>query len=177
MSVPLADRSFALDADVVICLRRLSLHDEIAKTGKWPVVVTDVVWGEVISTNPPGPDRGLMLMQSIAGAATELLADTPETDTLAAILARPGGADNGESSVVAYALHHPEVVPVLRDGGAFRLAAEELRGRPVLGLHGLLWALFQRGTLPGKLAREISMTYVRQNPVHHAPLWWSETAS
>ncbi|HEX4381576.1 MAG TPA: hypothetical protein VH083_01460 [Myxococcales bacterium] len=163
---------FALDADVIIALRQLSLHEEITKTARWPVVVTDIVWSEVTATKAPGFDRGSLLLRSWAGSATELLPDTVEADALAALLARPGGAGAGESSIVAYALHHSEVVPVLRDGVAFRLAAEELPGRKLLGLHGLLQALMELNILSSILARKISSTYTRQNPGHHAPLWW-----
>src|SRR2546427_12111859 len=107
---------YAPDADILASFQRMRFTDMLIKAGRLPVVVTDVVWEELT-----GPESGHRaneahaMLEAIAGQATPLLPDTHEVAAFDALHPYAATSDAGEASIIAYAIHHSEVIPVLRD--------------------------------------------------------------
>jgi hypothetical protein len=76
--------------------------------------------------------------------------------------------DEGEASVIAYAIHHQDSVAVLMDKLPLHEAVEELRGR-TLALHGFLDVLVGQHGLAKADADSISR---KQLGKKRPPLWW-----
>ncbi|WIG94190.1 hypothetical protein [Myxococcus sp. SDU36] len=163
---------YALDADIIIPVQKSGQMDAFKSVGRLPVLVTDVVWEEVIGGTDARQRENADLcevLQAIAGGPTELLPETPEALDFVRLDAPRYGP--GERSMIAYALHHPEVTLVLNDKLAIHRAIEELRGERVLSLHGWLRAMESHG-LQRKIAEAVSAAFCRSHQPHRPPLWW-----
>lgn len=79
--------------------------------------------------------------------------------------------DPGELSIIAYAFHHEDVIPVMLDRSGMHRAVEELRGR-ILSIHGFLGHLRSAHGLDAGAATTISQEYCKRNTPAVAPLWW-----
>lgn len=165
---------YAPDADILASLQRMRFADLLILAGRLPIVVTDVVWDEL--TSPESGHRATeaqTLLDAIAGQPTQLLPETPEVAAFDALHPVAAESDAGEASIIAYAICHPEVIPVLRDRHAVLRAIEELRGRVVLSMHGFLEAMLLGGHLGVGQIIEIGRAYRQNYPGHPKPLWWS----
>lgn len=147
-----------------------------------PVLVTDVVWKEG-GARKQGDANGeaaerTSLMTAWAGAATDAAPpESKEAETAEALLLQ-GDLDDGEISILAWAVHHPEVVPVFHDHQALFRAVEELPLRPVLSFHGFLGQLRNQFGLDRAVAERISQRYCKNLTWKHqrrpvAPEWWA----
>ena len=167
-------KTYVPDADVLAVFQRLRLGDRISRTAETSFIVTDVVWDEL--TGPAVPARyaepAVEMLNRLAGSATVLLPESPEAATFAALHPQAARQDAGEHSVVAYALHHAEATPVLRDKTALGRAIEELRGRAILSVHGFAAALFEAGCLSLPVVTEFGRAY-RSSSSQPAPTWWA----
>ena len=145
--------------------------------GPLPVVVTDSVWDELTVNAAANGARDASvreaqtLLETIAGAPTVLAPATLEATTLVRLQGEVATEHEGEHSIMAYAVHHEDVMPVLLDLRATRRAVEEVRGR-VLSLHGFLDVLRTSHRLPRKVANAISDWFCVRNRPATPPLWW-----
>jgi predicted nucleic acid-binding protein len=174
VSSPHGSIRYALDADVIIRLQKSEQMEALKAVGRLPVVVTDVVWDEVIGESEGRQsmrenEQLRELLHVIAGGPTEIHPQTPEALAFAQLDAPKFGA--GERSMIAYALSHPDVTVVLIDKLALHRAIEELRGERVLSLHGWLRAMEPYG-LGRRIAQAISSAFCKAYPQHRPPLWW-----
>lgn len=165
---------YALDSDFIIYSQQARQAPALTALGQLPVMLTDAVWDEVVTTpmesHPVARiEERREMLTAIAGGPTELLPETPEALDFARLAS--SGLGPGERSLIAYALHHPDVTVVLLDRLALHRAIEELRGERVLSLHGGLRALEPHG-LTRKIAQAISDSFCRSNKPHRPPLWW-----
>lgn len=164
---------YALDTDVVIALEMVDGGTGLDHRGPLPVVVTDVVWGELVAGNDPFA-RAQKYAHAIAGNVTQLLPDTPEAETFLVLQQPPKTEGPGEHSVIAYCSHHEDAIAVLQDKGALRRGIEEIRTR-VLSFHGFLDVLVSGGHLDWKEATAMASRYRRQYPHARLPVWWPAT--
>lgn len=134
---------YAVDSDVLGVIQRSGFAAEVRSLGRLPVVITDSVWDELtIGASDQGAREATVreaqeLLETIAGEPTVLQPETEETATLVKLQGEVATEHEGEHSILAFALHHPDVTPVLLDKRATLRAVEELRRR-VLSLHGFL---------------------------------------
>jgi len=169
---------YALDTDLLACIQRSGSSSAIGELGPLPVVITDSVWDELTlnaTANGAAPASVKVaenLLRAIAGGPTVLEAATPEAATLTRLHGEVGTEDIGEHSIMAYAVHHTDVTPVLIDRRATWRAVEEVRGR-VLSLHGFLDVLRTQHRLDRKVASAISKFFCDRNKPAVPPLWWS----
>jgi hypothetical protein len=164
---------FALDTDVIISLERADAGTRLDARGTLPVIVTDVVWGEL---GAPGDTlaRAQKYADALSGGATPLLPDTPEAETFLSLQHPPKTEGPGEHSVIAYCHHHLDVIAVLQDKGALRRGVEEIRTR-ILSFHGFLEALVSRGHLNWTEATAMSTRYRVSYSHARLPVWWPTT--
>ena len=142
---------YAPDADVLALFQRLRLEGRVIASARAPLLITDTVWDELTGqgVQEPWASKARRLLESLVTGPTVLLPATPEADTFAELHPDTSSEDAGEHSIIALAIHRPDVIPVLRDTKALVRAVEELKGRPVLSVHGFLSV---RGSLPGPCA-------------------------
>jgi hypothetical protein len=167
---------YAPDTDVLAEIQKAGAAPEVAKLGALPVVITEFVWDEFVE----GPRRNGArsqtvteaenLVRAMAGQPTELLPQTPEIASYVDLQTPQPTEGHGESSIIAYAMHHPETVPILLDRLALYRGVENLRGS-VLSLHGFLRVLEQYG-LPASISEAISRKYCSGRKPIVPPLWW-----
>lgn len=171
--VPERSRRLVLDADIVIAVESARMREEISATGPWPIVVTDVVWSELVDDCPRAHVDGMKkVLSALAVAPTELHTETAESHALGALLQVPTQKEGaGELSVIAYTLCHPEAIAVLKDRRAVVRAVEEMRER-ILSFHGMLDWLVREGCLPSSIAQRLSAQYLKVNNGTVRPLWW-----
>ncbi len=164
---------YALDTDVIISLERVDAGSWLDGRGPLPVVVTDVVWSELVA---PGDTlaRAQKYAGAIAGGVTPLLPDTPEAETFLALQQPPKTEGPGEHSVIAYCHHHADVIAVLQDKGALRRGVEEIRSR-ILSFHGFLEELVSKGHLNWKEATAMATRYRVSYSHARLPVWWPTT--
>jgi hypothetical protein len=98
-----------LDTDVFLAVESSRLRDELAATGPWPIIITDVVWSELVDNCPTSHVEGMKrLLEALAGAPAEMLTETPEAEALGSLQQAPLQKEGaGELSVIAHALCHP----------------------------------------------------------------------
>ena len=162
---------YAPDTDFFINVQRLGYVERVASCGRLPVVVTDIVWEEATTGKNPHANSELEgLLRAVAGSPRALLPQSPEAATFAALQAPPKTEDPGEHSIIALAIHEPELVPVLLDKKALHRAVEELR-RPLLSMHGFLDGLVTAGSLPRELGLDLAEAY-RKKCATPTPHWW-----
>jgi len=172
--------TFLLDSDILLRLQRSPQVDRLVEHGRLPVVVTDVVWDELTigrvdrRVSQRSAEEARRLLQALAGEPFEMLPDTPEPLTFELLQDRPTTTDRGEHSIIAYALHHDDAVPVLFDGRALRRAVEELRGRRVLSIHGFLGEMHGTVGLGHALVENLSRWLCQADASLRRPLWWTE---
>lgn len=165
---------YALDSDVLINFQNLGFAEDVAAVGKLPVVVTDVVWSEIVDDPDMYPEREAQarrMLTSITGGPIVLRPESAEAETFAKLQSPPPTEGAGEHSVIAYCLHHPDVVPVVVDRRALYRAVEEVRSK-VLSFQGLLGALVGTTAFPRDLANRIVSAYGKRFPHTRQPLWW-----
>lgn len=169
-----AEPRLVLDTDVFLAVESSGMRDDLAATGPWPIVVTDVVWSELVDHCPRAHVDGMKgLLGALAGAPSDLLTESPEARALGALQQVPTQKEGaGELSVIAYTLCHPETTAVLKDRRAVVRAVEEMRER-VLSFHGMLDWLVTQDHLPKDLAQRLSAQFLRANNGTVRPLWWS----
>ncbi len=158
---------FVLDTDVLISLEMTAGGLGLSERGKVPVVVTDVVWEELIAPGDPNA-RAQAFAQALAGVVTELQPGSAPAETLVALQQEPTTEGPGEHSVIAYCVHDREAIAVLQDKGAIRRGVEELRGRVM----GFLGELVERGILTWPEAHTAAAKYRRQYNHARVPVWW-----
>jgi hypothetical protein len=165
-----SEPTFVLDSDVLIPLFN-HVGPDLAGLGRLPVIVPELIWGEV-GSGRRGPNRA-EFMTAIAGGPTAWDVAAPEH---AAFLRLYAGVEaslgDGERAAIAYAFVHPPAVFVSGDMRALRRAVEHLRGR-TLSIFGLLDNLVSAGRVPKDVfdtfARRYAATELgKQHPV---PLW------
>jgi|GEM_PF-4708868 len=168
---------YALDADILALIQRAGFAKALTRLGRLPVVVTDTVWDELTvvaeSTGKVRPEtlaEMQELLVSIAGAATLLEPNTPESEAYAHLHPGSDAENAGEHSLIAYASQHADVTGVLFDRKALHRAVEELRGR-VLSIHGFLDVLRSQHGLSASDAQAISQKICAAKSVV-PPLWW-----
>lgn len=166
-----------LDADVFLAVESARLREELGKTGPWPIVITDVVWSELVDYCPTVHLAGMKeLLSKLAGSPTELLTQTPEALALGAMQQAAMQKEGmGELSVIAFTLHNADASAVLKDRRAVVRAVEEMRGR-VLSFHGMLDWLVRQEHLPLDLAQRLSAQYLKANNGTVRPLWWPQAS-
>ena len=169
---------FVVDADIFILIQRAHLEERIAGLGRLPIVVTAIVWDELVG--PAADQRRVValkkMLEAIAGEPTDFEPETEEALAFAQLQLPPPTEGVGEHSVIAHAITHPATVAVLNDKRAVHRAVEELAGR-VVSVHGFLAGLHRAEKLDVKLAREISDEYCRRYTPARPPLWWSSLYS
>lgn len=174
---------FVIDTDVLANVQRARHAGSLASLGKLPVVITDVVWDELTvkprlkNARSETVDEAENMLRCIAGCPTVLEPATPEAVALAALLGEVPDVDQGELSVIAYSLHHPNAVPVLMDKYSALRAIEELRGRLVFSLHGFLYHLMLEHGLAERKAADISSWFCASHKPARPPLWWACNAT
>ncbi len=167
----------APDADILGIIQRVRHLQTLTKCGLTTMVVTDVVWDEVtVNAAANGASAATVAemdnaLTVLAGARTVIAPMTPESKTFTLLATPPVREGPGELSVIAYALHHDDVWPVLHDRAAMLRAVEELRGR-VLSLHGFLGAFHKDFGLSKVDATAISQAYCSRYTPTRPPLWW-----
>ena len=165
------------DADVLVTIQRSGHVADIVALGELPVVVTDSVWDEVtIGAQQSGAHGSSVaemqaMLVSMAKAPTMIIPQSPAARTLATLQAAPPSEGPGELSVIAYAFHHLDAIPILIDRRALRRAVEEIR-RAVLSLHGFLDVLRTERGLPSAVADDISDWFCQRNTPVRRPAWW-----
>lgn len=164
---------YALDTDVIVRLQKAGQVAALKSVGRLPIVVTEYVWDELIDQAAALPQRVVderrELLSAMVDSPTELLPETPESLDFNRL--KESGLGPGERSIMAYALHHPDVKLVLLDRLALHRAIEEFQGQQVLSLHGALRALEPHG-VTRQMADAISASFCRENKPHRPPLWW-----
>jgi hypothetical protein len=165
---------YALDTDVIIALELVDAGTGLDQRGPLPVVVTDVVWGELVAPGDPLARARNYAGAILAGDVTQFLPDTPEAETFLALQQPPKTEGPGEHSVIAYCHHHPDAIGVLQDKGALRRGVEEIRKR-IISFHGFLEVLVSAGHLDWKEATAMATRYRRQYPHARLPVWWPVT--
>jgi hypothetical protein len=162
---------YAPDSDFFIHVQRLRFVDEFVKCGPLPVIVTDVVWEELVTTKFAHVNAEMQrLLGAVAGAPTSIEPMSSEASTFASLQQPPKTEGPGEHSIISLTMHNPDVVPVLIDKKALHRAIEELR-RPLLAMHGFLDALMKTGTIPKHLGTELASAY-RKAASASRPQWW-----
>lgn len=170
---------FAPDTDIFTYLIGSGRAEALAALGEQPTVVTDTVWGECETpTEGVGASEAaarVALATTWAGAKTVLKPATPEGATAATLMSQ-GDLEVGEVSILAWAYHHQDVVPVLHERHALFRAVEELPFRTILSFHGFLRVL-RDGGLSKADADAISKWYRdrltwKNSSRPSAPLWW-----
>lgn len=162
---------YAPDSDFFVHVQRLRFSDDLMRCGRLPVVVTDVVWEELVTTKSPHVNAEMQaLLDAVAGEPRALEPMSPEAGTFTKLQQPPKTEGPGEHSVIAVALHDPNVIPVLLDKKALHRAIEELR-RPLLAMHGFLDVLITSGVLPKALGRSLAAKY-RAATSASSPQWW-----
>ena len=168
-------RLFAVDTDVLSPIANAGENVALRALGRAPVILTDVVWQECSGGDGRLSAERLALATAWCGGPTVIQPGSPEAGTAATLLAQ-GDLEVGEISILSWAAHHADVVPVLYERHALLRALEEMPLRPVLSIHGFLAELVLLG-LPRSAAKTISRSYcagahwkkgVRPQP----PLWW-----
>lgn len=165
------------DADVLVTIQRSGHVADIIALGELPVVITDSVWDEVtVGAQQSGAHSSSVLemrqmLISMAKGPTMIVPQSAEAKALAVLQTAPPSEGPGELSVIAFAFHHPEAVPILIDRRALRRAVEELR-RTVLSLHGFLDVLRTEHGLLSTTADDISSWYCKKNTPVRRPVWW-----
>ncbi len=176
---------FAPDADVLASFQRARQEQALLAVGRLPVLVTDVVWDELVLGPVLKAPHGIgsreadhrrqqaetmkQLLKGIASAPTEIAAGSSTASILARLqMVRPEGP--GEDSVIALALSRPEVIPVLMDRPALARAIEEVPRR-VLSIHGFLRVLERDHGVPRATGDAVS-DYLQRARNFVAPLWW-----
>ena len=168
---------YAVDSDVLGTIQRSGYSAEFRALGRLPVVITDSVWDELTVNAAANGARDASvkeaqaLLEAIAGGPTVLEPETQEAATLVELQGEVAAEHEGEHSIMAYAVHNADVVPVLLDLRATRRAVEELRGR-VLSLHGFLDVLRTGHRLSPKIAHAVSEWFFVRNRPSTPPLWW-----
>lgn len=168
---------YAIDSDVVGMIQRSGFLAEVRALGRLPVIITDSVWDELtVNAGANGAWESSVkeaeaLLQAIAGAPTVLEPETAEAATLVKLQGKFAAEHEGEHSIMAYAFHNADVLPVLLDLRATRRAVEELKGR-VLSLHGFLDVLRTHHGLASEVAHSISEWFCARNRPWTQPLWW-----
>jgi hypothetical protein len=169
--------TLVVDSDILGILQRSGQLAAIQAFGALPWIITDEVWYEVTeraAANRASPATVAAMrsfLTAVAGAPTVIQPATPEARSLALLSTPPVKEDPGELSVIAYAMHHPDVTAVLHDRAAVFRGVEELHGR-VLSIHGLLHQLANAHGLPRTDATKISDDYCRRYQPTRPPLWW-----
>ena len=143
------------------------------------MLVTDTVWKECADLRSGGTaidaSERVALMSGWATKATILTPGGPESGTAAALLAQ-GDLEEGEVSILAWAIHHPDVIPVLHERQAILRAVEELPERNVLSFHGFLGLLRKQGlnaTVAGSISKWYCSKLTGKNGSRpKAPQWW-----
>ena len=161
---------YAPDSDILIALEKARELDAVTQLGPRPVVITEFVWDEVSRSGNPATSA---MLTALAGQPVELPPESPEAGTMVELQAPYADKGMGEASIIAYALHHPEVVPIFLDRLALFRAVEELNGRTVLSLHGFLRVLQSWGLDPAN-ANNASAVYCRSHVPINPPLWWKD---
>ncbi len=171
---------FAVDTDVLVWLVRSGQTVPLAALGRQPVLVTDTIWDEA-GTHKQGDAGGeaeaRQQVLTTWSVKTTLAPGSAEAET-AQVLLDQGDLEAGEVSILAWAIHHAEIVPVFHERQALLRAIEEMPGRPVLSFHGFLGLLVELG-LPARAAKTISERYCARltwknssRPV--VPQWWTD---
>ena len=165
---------YAPDSDVLALFQQLRMEECIIVGSRAPLVVTDVVWDELTGTRVPEhyAERTQKFLASLVTGPTEIMPASPEAISFSLLHPDLARADAGEDSIIAYALHHPEIVPVLRDKQALVRAVEELRGRAVLSVHGFLAVLFDAGCVSLPTLIEFGRSF-RKRYMQPEPTWWA----
>jgi hypothetical protein len=162
---------YAPDSDFFINLQRLGLARDLAECGRLPIVVTDVVWDELINGKNPYANAELdQVLKAVAGQPRVIEVESPEAESFAFIHQSPSTEHRGEHSIIAVAIHDQTVVPVLLDKKGLHRAVEELR-RLVLSMHGFLRILTALRSIPVELAMTIADAYRRKCSAPK-PHWW-----
>lgn len=167
---------YVLDSDVLIAFERAKQQAPLQALGKLPVIVTDSVWAELTSNAlAQGRPKAEVantekLLQRIAGAPTMIAPQSPQALSYQAIYDPHARMDQGESTVIAYALHDPDSVAVLMDKTPLHRAIEELKGR-TLSLHGFMDMLVRLHGLPKNAAKATSSDRCRRTN-QRPPTWW-----
>jgi hypothetical protein len=157
-------------------LQQARALDVLRALGELPVVVTDAVWDEmtIVALAKGKPlsvvEEATALLGAMASSRTTIEPGTPEGEYLARIHVTESAEDLGEHTVIAIALAHDDITPVLFDRKAVHRGVEELRGR-VLSVHGFLGVLREHHGLPRAAAAAISSWICKAKCVV-APLWW-----
>lgn len=168
--------SYVVDTDILVFIQQAGMASEFGRLGRLPVVITDTVWDEFVErpknsgANPSSVAEAGALALALAGAPTTLLAGTPEAEAFARLIKAPITEHEGELSVIAYAVTHPDHTAVLLDRKALHRGVEELRGR-VLSLHGFLDVILKHHALPRAAGDAVSATLLKRQGFR-APLWW-----
>lgn len=168
---------FVVDADVLATVQRARQVEAVVALGTLPVIVTDIVWGELTTdtlaagAKPETVAEMEGLLKTIAGKPHVLEPGSDVARTFAGLQAAPPSEGVGEHSVIAVAVHHPDHTAVLLDRRALYRGVEELKGR-VLSLHGFLDHLLSKHGLPRGIAKAISDSYCKRSPPARPPLWW-----
>lgn len=162
-----------IDTDVFLALESANLRVELGRTGPWPIVITDVVWSELVDDCPSAYVHGMKtLLQALAGQPTVMMTETREARALGEMAQQEHQTEGGgELSVIAFALSNPDATVVLKDKRAVVRAVEELRER-ILSFHGMLAWLVARQHLTQALANRLATTYLQRNQGLARPLWW-----
>jgi hypothetical protein len=162
---------YAPDSDFFINLQRLRLAPEFAECGRLPIVVTDVVWDELVTGKNGYANAELDgVLKAVAGEPRVIEVESPEAQSFASIHQSPSTENRGEHSIIAVAIHDRTVIPVLLDKKGLHRAVEELR-RLVLSMHGFLEVLMQSKTVPIALGMKIADAYRRKCSAP-TPHWW-----
>lgn len=163
-------KTYAPDSDVLIALEKADELESVSSLGTRPIVVTEFVWDEVAQ---PGNPATVALLTALAGRAVELPPQSPEAASMVQLQTPYAEKGKGEASIIAWALHHPDVIPIFLDRLALFRGVEELHEREVLSLHGFLRILESWG-LASSSADNVSKVYCRSHVPITPPLWWSD---
>jgi hypothetical protein len=166
----------AVDCDIISFIESSGRTQAMTKLRGLKLLITQTVWDECSEGAAGG--RRIALLHALGAAATPLLAGEPEAVTAAAFL-QQGDLEEGELSILAFAVHHADVVPVFHERHALFRAVEELRGRRVLSFHGFLGELREAHGLAHGEADRISSWYCasggktwRKSVRPVRPAWW-----
>lgn len=168
---------YVVDSDILILIQRAHLEPRFAQLGRLPLVVTALVWDEVVGPNADATRvAGLRsMLAATVGQPTDFEAESHEALVFAQLQQPPPTEGVGEHSVIAHVLTHSDAIAVLNDKKAIQRATEEVPGR-VLGLHGFLRQMVEGGHIPLDLAQALSGEYCRRYTPARPPLWWPPRA-
>lgn len=164
--------TFVLDAGPLVTIQRGRAAAAVVALDRLPILIPGGVWDELTlnSRIPPSQAEEMStLMTSISGGRTDLMPGTPEAETYAKLYDPTGAMDEGESEVLALAIHRPDTIVVMQDRVPMHRALEELRGR-VIGLHGFLAFLVENGLSAAKVD---AVSKAHRNIMKTPPLWWN----